>query len=130
MDNKLKVFIGHIETRCLLHFERMRQFKDACTANDPAQQCDLQQLACFTSSLLQSFKACFVEFRECTHLFKFITHPHECAVDRADLSFIPDVSIKDFVVELADLKASDMWAIKFKSLDEDLEELACQRAVK
>ncbi|XP_076068404.1 general transcription factor II-I repeat domain-containing protein 2-like [Oratosquilla oratoria] len=72
----------------LVHFERLRQFKDVCTANNPAQYCDLQ-----------SFKARFVEFRGRTRLIKFITHPHECAVDKADLSYIPDVSIKDFKVE-------------------------------
>ena len=127
-ENKLKLFIEDIETGRLLHFERLRLFKDACTANDPAQHCDLHQLAGFTSSLLQSFKARFVEFRERTRLFKFIIHPHECAVDKADLSYIPDVSIKDFEVEVADLKASDMWVIKFKSLNEDLEELARQQA--
>lgn len=49
-------------------------------------------------------------------------------MDKDDLSYIPDVSIKDFEVELADLKASDMWMITFKTLNEDMEELAHQRA--
>uniref|UniRef100_A0A3Q3JQM6 HAT C-terminal dimerisation domain-containing protein n=1 Tax=Monopterus albus TaxID=43700 RepID=A0A3Q3JQM6_MONAL len=100
----------------------------ACTASDPAQHFDLQQLAGFTSNLLQSFKARFGEFCEHTRLFKFITHPHECALDKADLSYIPGVSIRDFEVEVADLKASDMWVNKFKSLNEDLERLARQQA--
>uniref|UniRef100_A0A673B181 HAT C-terminal dimerisation domain-containing protein n=1 Tax=Sphaeramia orbicularis TaxID=375764 RepID=A0A673B181_9TELE len=73
----------------------------------------------FMSDLLQSFKARSGEFREHTRLFKFITHPHECAVDKVDLSYIPGVSIRDFEVEVADLKASDMWVNKFKSLNED-----------
>uniref|UniRef100_A0A8C5QD50 General transcription factor II-I repeat domain-containing protein 2A n=1 Tax=Leptobrachium leishanense TaxID=445787 RepID=A0A8C5QD50_9ANUR len=108
-ENKLELFIADIETGRLLHF-------------------DLQQLAGFTSNLLQSFKARFGEFRERTRLFKFITHPHECAVDSADLSYIPDVSIRDFELQAADLKASDMWVNKFKSLNEDLERLARQQA--
>uniref|UniRef100_A0A3Q1C722 SPIN-DOC-like zinc-finger domain-containing protein n=1 Tax=Amphiprion ocellaris TaxID=80972 RepID=A0A3Q1C722_AMPOC len=81
-ENKLELFIVDIETGRLLHFEKLREFKDACTASDPVQQFDLQQLAGFTSKLLQSFKARFGEFREHTRLFKFITHPHECAVDK------------------------------------------------
>uniref|UniRef100_A0A673CGC6 HAT C-terminal dimerisation domain-containing protein n=1 Tax=Sphaeramia orbicularis TaxID=375764 RepID=A0A673CGC6_9TELE len=127
-ENKLELFIMDIETGRLLHFEKLREFKDACTASDPAQHFDLQQLAGFTSDLLQSFKARFGEFREHTRLFKFITHPHECAVDKVDLSYIPGVSIRDFEVEVADLKASDMWVNKFKSLNEDLERLARQQA--
>uniref|UniRef100_A0A3Q3IES4 SPIN-DOC-like zinc-finger domain-containing protein n=1 Tax=Monopterus albus TaxID=43700 RepID=A0A3Q3IES4_MONAL len=88
-ENKLELFKMDIETGHLLHFEKLREFKDACTASDP-----------------------------------FITHPHECAVDKADLSYIPGVSIRDFEVEVADLKASDMWVNKFKSLNEDLERLS------
>ena len=61
-------------------------------------------------------------------VLKFITHPHECGVDKADLSYIPGVSIRDFEIEVADLKASDMWMDKFKSLNEDLERLARQQA--
>lgn len=53
---------------------------------------DLQQLAGFTSNL-QSFKSHFGEFRDRTRHFRFITHPHECAVDSADLSYIPGVSV-------------------------------------
>uniref|UniRef100_A0A3Q3QYD0 HAT C-terminal dimerisation domain-containing protein n=1 Tax=Monopterus albus TaxID=43700 RepID=A0A3Q3QYD0_MONAL len=111
---RLELFIVDIETGRLLHFEKLREFKD--------------QLAGFTSNLLQSFKARFEEFHEHTHLFKFITHPYECAVDKADLSYIPGVSIRDFEVDVADLKASDMWVDKFKSLNEDLERLAQQQA--
>ncbi|XP_076044810.1 general transcription factor II-I repeat domain-containing protein 2-like [Oratosquilla oratoria] len=70
-ENKLKLFIVDIEAGRLLNFERLRQFKNACRANDPAQHCDLQQLAGFTSSLLQSFKVRFVEFRERTRLSSF-----------------------------------------------------------
>ncbi|KAJ4944580.1 hypothetical protein JOQ06_013123, partial [Pogonophryne albipinna] len=85
-------------------------------------------LAGFTSNLLQSFKARFGEFRARTGLFKFITHPHECAVDKIDLRCIPGVSIGDFELEVADLKASDMWMGKFKSLNGELESLTRQRA--
>lgn len=42
---------------CLLHFEKLGELKDACTASDPAQHLDLQQLADFTSNLPQSFKS-------------------------------------------------------------------------
>uniref|UniRef100_A0A803JPN2 DUF4371 domain-containing protein n=1 Tax=Xenopus tropicalis TaxID=8364 RepID=A0A803JPN2_XENTR len=111
-ENKLELFIADIETG----------------PSDPAQHLDLQQLAGFTSNLLQSFKARFGEFREHTRLFKFITHPHECAVDSTDLSYIPGVSVRDFELQVADLKASDMWVNKFKSLNEDLERLARQQA--
>uniref|UniRef100_A0A3P8VP17 Uncharacterized protein n=1 Tax=Cynoglossus semilaevis TaxID=244447 RepID=A0A3P8VP17_CYNSE len=110
-ENRLELFIMDIETGRLLHFEKLRQFKDACTASEPAQHFDLQQLAGFTSRLLQSFKARFGEFREHTQLFKFITHPNECSLNTADLSYIPD-----------------MWVNKFKTLNEDLERLARQTA--
>ncbi|KAL6476460.1 hypothetical protein MHYP_G00149590 [Metynnis hypsauchen] len=76
----------------------------------------------------KSFKVRFGEFRERTRLFKFITHPHECAVDSTDLSYIPGVSVRDFELQAANLKASDMWVNKFKSLNEDLERLARQKA--
>uniref|UniRef100_A0A8C5I7P3 Uncharacterized protein n=1 Tax=Gouania willdenowi TaxID=441366 RepID=A0A8C5I7P3_GOUWI len=46
----------------------------------------------------------------------------------ADLSYIPDVSLRDFEAEVADLKASDMWVNKFKSLNDDLERIARQKA--
>ncbi|KAK7938604.1 hypothetical protein WMY93_001930 [Mugilogobius chulae] len=127
-ENKLELFIVDIETSRLLHFDKLREFKAACTESDPAQHLDLQQLADFTSNLLQSFKARFGEFRAHTCLFKFITHPHECAVDKVDLSYIPGVSVRDFEVEVADLKATDMWVNKFKSLNDDLEKLARQQA--
>ncbi|KAK9528354.1 hypothetical protein VZT92_012523 [Zoarces viviparus] len=35
---------------------------------------------------------------------------------------------RDFEAELADLKASDMWVNKFKSLNEDLERIVRQKA--
>ncbi|XP_072262903.1 general transcription factor II-I repeat domain-containing protein 2A-like [Pyxicephalus adspersus] len=105
-ENKLELFIADIETGRLLHFEKLGEFKDACT----------------------SFKARFGEFREHTRLFKFITHPQECAVDSTDLSYIPGFSVRDFELQAADLKASDMWVNKFKSLNEDLERLARQQA--
>ena len=127
-ENKLELFIADIETGRLLHFEKLGEFKDMCTSSDPAQHLNIQQLAGFTSNLLQSFKARFGEFREHTRLFKFITHPHECAVDSTDLSCIPGVSVRDFELQAADLKASDMWMNKFKSLNEDLERLARQQA--
>uniref|UniRef100_A0A803K5K3 General transcription factor II-I repeat domain-containing protein 2A-like n=2 Tax=Xenopus tropicalis TaxID=8364 RepID=A0A803K5K3_XENTR len=127
-ENKLELFIADIDTGHLLHFEKLGEFKDACTASDPAQHLDLQQLAGFTSNLLEAFKARFGEFREHTHLFKFITYPHECAVDSTDLSYIPGFSAGDFELQVADLKASDMWVNKFKSLNEDLERLARQQA--
>lgn len=63
-ENKLELFIDDIETGCLLYFEKLGEFKDVCTGSDPAQHLDLQQLAGFTSNLLQSFKACYGEFRE------------------------------------------------------------------
>uniref|UniRef100_A0A8P4G8E9 SPIN-DOC-like zinc-finger domain-containing protein n=1 Tax=Dicentrarchus labrax TaxID=13489 RepID=A0A8P4G8E9_DICLA len=85
-ENKLELFIMDLETGRLLHFEKLRQFKDACTASEPTQNFDLHQLAGFTSSLLQSFKARFGEFREHTRLFKFITHPNECSLNTADLN--------------------------------------------
>uniref|UniRef100_A0A3B3Y521 SPIN-DOC-like zinc-finger domain-containing protein n=1 Tax=Poecilia mexicana TaxID=48701 RepID=A0A3B3Y521_9TELE len=62
-ENKLELFIMDLETGRLLHFEKLRQFKDACTASEPTQNFDLHQLAGFTSSLLQSFKARFGEFQ-------------------------------------------------------------------
>uniref|UniRef100_A0A3P9HLT4 SPIN-DOC-like zinc-finger domain-containing protein n=1 Tax=Oryzias latipes TaxID=8090 RepID=A0A3P9HLT4_ORYLA len=78
-ENRLELFIADIETGRLLHFEKLAEFKDACIASDPDRHLHLQQLAGFTSNLLQSFKARFGEFRERTRLFKFNTHPHECA---------------------------------------------------
>uniref|UniRef100_A0A3P9HEE7 DUF4371 domain-containing protein n=1 Tax=Oryzias latipes TaxID=8090 RepID=A0A3P9HEE7_ORYLA len=127
-ENKLELFIADIETGRLLHFEKLEEFKDACTASDPFRYLDLQQLTGFTTNLLQSFKVRFGEFRERTYLFNFITHPHECAVDSTDLSYIPGVSVRDFELQAADLKASDLWVNKFKSLNEDLERLERQQA--
>ncbi|KAJ3586355.1 hypothetical protein NHX12_012755 [Muraenolepis orangiensis] len=127
-ENKLELFITDLETGRLLHFEKLSQFKDACTASEPIQNLDLHQLAGCTSSLLQSFKARFGEFREHTRLFKFITHPNECSLNTADLNYIPGVSVRDFEAEVADLKASDMWVNKFKSLNEDLERITRQKA--
>ena len=49
-------------------------------------------------------------------------------MDKIDLTCIPGVSIGDFELEVADLKASDMWTSKFKTLNGELESLARQRA--
>uniref|UniRef100_A0A3Q2QQW0 HAT C-terminal dimerisation domain-containing protein n=1 Tax=Fundulus heteroclitus TaxID=8078 RepID=A0A3Q2QQW0_FUNHE len=111
-ENKLELFIMDLETGRLLHFEKLKHFKDVWTASEPTQNFDLRQLAGFTSSLLQSFKTRFGEFREHTRLFKFITHPNESSLNTADRSYIPGVSVSDFEAELADLKASDMWLNK------------------
>uniref|UniRef100_A0A3B3C4Y6 HAT C-terminal dimerisation domain-containing protein n=1 Tax=Oryzias melastigma TaxID=30732 RepID=A0A3B3C4Y6_ORYME len=108
-ENKLELFIMDLKTCRLLHFEKLKQFKDAYTASEPTQKLDFHQLAAFTSSLLKLFKSRFGEFREHTRLFKFITHPIECSLNAVDLSYIPGVSIRDFEAEVADLKASDMW---------------------
>ncbi|XP_073537652.1 general transcription factor II-I repeat domain-containing protein 2A-like [Phyllobates terribilis] len=125
-ENKLELFIVDTETGRLLHFEKLGEFKDSCTSSDPAQHLDLQQLAGFTSNLLQSFKACFGEFRERTRLFKFISHPHEWQWTAPN--YIPGVSVRDFEIQAADLKASNMWVNNFNSLNEDLERLAQQQA--
>ena len=127
-ENKLELFIMDLETGRLLHFDKLRHYKDACPASEHTRNFDLHQLAGFTSSLLQSFKARFGEFREHTRLFRFITHPNECSLNNTDLSYIPGVSLRDFEEELADLKASDMWVYKFKSLNEDFEKIARQKA--
>ena len=93
--------------------KKTKDFINACTLNDSTQYSDLRPLISgFTSNLLQSFKARFVDFRGHTRLFKFTTHPHESEVDKADLIYIPFVSMRDFEIEVADLKrlkASDMW---------------------
>ncbi|XP_076802838.1 general transcription factor II-I repeat domain-containing protein 2B-like isoform X2 [Clavelina lepadiformis] len=127
-EKKLELFITDIETGRLLHFETLKAFKDAFIVSNPTQQFNIQQLVGFTTNLLQSFKERFEEFRERTSLFKFITHPHDCAVDEVDLSYIPGVSVRDFELEVADLKASEIWVNKFKSLNDDLEKLARQQA--
>jgi len=127
-EKKMELFITDVETGPLLHFQRLKEFKDTLTASNHTQHFDLQQLVGFTSNLLQTFKARFEVFCERTCLFKFITHPHECAVDEVDLSYIPGVSIRYFELEVADLKASDMWVNKFKSLTKDLEIFARQQA--
>ena len=41
---------------------------------------------------------------------------------------IPGVSIGDFEMEVADLTSSDIWVGKFKSLNDQLEGIARQRA--
>lgn len=53
-------------------------------------------------------------------LLKFITHPNQCSLKTADLSYIPVVSVRDFEAEIADLK--------FRSLNDDLERIAQQKA--
>lgn len=77
LEKTAKPFIVNIETGHLVHFEKLREFQDACTACDPAQHLYLQQLAGFTANPPQSFKVCFGQFCERTHLFEFITHPHK-----------------------------------------------------
>lgn len=47
----------------------------------------------------------------------FLSSSLECAVDKADLSYIPGVSITDFELEVAALKASNMWVNKLKSIN-------------
>uniref|UniRef100_A0A3P9I4G7 Uncharacterized protein n=1 Tax=Oryzias latipes TaxID=8090 RepID=A0A3P9I4G7_ORYLA len=47
---------------------------------------------------------------------------------QTDLRYIPGVSIREFELRAADLKASDIWVKKFESLNEDLEILARQQA--
>uniref|UniRef100_A0A3B3C531 SPIN-DOC-like zinc-finger domain-containing protein n=1 Tax=Oryzias melastigma TaxID=30732 RepID=A0A3B3C531_ORYME len=84
-ENKLELFIMDLKTCRLLHFEKLKQFKDAYTASEPTQKLDFHQLAAFTSSLLKLFKSRFGEFREHTRLFKFITHPIECSLNAVDL---------------------------------------------
>nr|XP_039255151.1 general transcription factor II-I repeat domain-containing protein 2B-like [Styela clava] len=93
-EKRLDLFIEDLGTGRLLHFERLKNFKDVITANNPTHDFDLQQLVGFTCNLLQSFKARFAEFRESISLFKFIPHPYECAVNDVDLSYIPGVCIK------------------------------------
>uniref|UniRef100_A0A8C7XU86 HAT C-terminal dimerisation domain-containing protein n=1 Tax=Oryzias sinensis TaxID=183150 RepID=A0A8C7XU86_9TELE len=100
-------FENDIETGRLLHFEKLAEFKDACIASDPVRHLHLQQLAGFTSNLLQSSK---------------------CTVNSKDLSYIPGVSVRDFELQAADLKASDLWVNKFKSMNADLERLERQQA--
>lgn len=48
-------------------------------------------------------------------------------MDKADLNYIPGVSMRDFEVEIAGVKASDIWVNKFKSLNEDFKRLAQQQ---
>uniref|UniRef100_A0A3B3II42 HAT C-terminal dimerisation domain-containing protein n=1 Tax=Oryzias latipes TaxID=8090 RepID=A0A3B3II42_ORYLA len=110
-EKRLELFIADIETGRLLHFEKLSKFKDQAS----------HLISCSHSKR-------FGEFRERTRLFKFITHPHECAVNSTDLSYIPGVSVRDFELQAADLKASDLWVNKFKSMNEDLERLERQKA--
>ena len=49
-------------------------------------------------------------------------------MNEVDLSYIPGVSIRNFELEVADLKVSDEWVNKFKPLNEHLEILARQQA--
>ncbi|KAK7938605.1 hypothetical protein WMY93_001931 [Mugilogobius chulae] len=50
--------------------------------------------------------------------------------ESTDVSHVSQFSViaRDFEVEVADLKATDMWVNKFKSLNDDLEKLARQQA--
>uniref|UniRef100_A0A8C5EAW6 HAT C-terminal dimerisation domain-containing protein n=1 Tax=Gouania willdenowi TaxID=441366 RepID=A0A8C5EAW6_GOUWI len=57
-----------------------------------------------------------------------IHHPSKRVfTEYSRLSYIPDVSLRDFEAEVADLKASDMWVNKFKSLNDDLERIAREK---
>ena len=47
---------------------------------------------------------------------------------KKNISCIPGVSIGDFEMEVADLTSSDIWVGKFKSLNDQLEGIARQRA--
>ena len=107
-ENNLELFIEDVEIGRRLHFERLKIFKNACTASNSTQHFGLQQQVGFTSNLLQSFKARFGGFRGGTCLFKFITHSHKGTLDKPDLSYIPGVSIRELELEVADLKASHM----------------------
>uniref|UniRef100_A0A3Q0RY82 HAT C-terminal dimerisation domain-containing protein n=1 Tax=Amphilophus citrinellus TaxID=61819 RepID=A0A3Q0RY82_AMPCI len=84
-ENKLELFIADIETGRLLHFEKLGEFKDACTA--------------IIQSALVSLSSSPIH-----------------------------TTVQDFELQVADMKASDMWVNKFKSLNEDLERLARQQA--
>lgn len=44
-ENKVELFIMDLERGCLLHFEKLKQFKDACTVSEPTENFDLHQLA-------------------------------------------------------------------------------------
>ena len=71
-------------------------------------------------------KRALENFASALVFFSSSPRPHECAVDIAELSYMPGVSVRDFELQAADHKASETWANKFKSLDEDLERLARQ----
>ena len=58
-ENKLDFFFANVEIGRRLHFKRLKEFKDACTASDPTQHFHLQQQVGFTFNLLQSFKVRF-----------------------------------------------------------------------
>ncbi|VDN14974.1 unnamed protein product [Dibothriocephalus latus] len=121
LEKKLGPLITDFETDRLLHSEKRRAYKDACTVSGPQQNFDLHQLVGFIPCLLQSFKTRFGEFRAHTHLFSFITHPSECLLNTADLSYIPNVSVRHSEEEeVADLKASNMCMNKLKSLSVDI----------
>ncbi|CAB4059888.1 unnamed protein product [Lepeophtheirus salmonis] len=92
LETKLEFFIVDLETGPLLHFESLRQFKDACTAFETTQNFDLLQLAGI-----------------------HIQSP-SCSLNTSDLSYIPGVSVGDFEAEEVNLKASDMCMNKFKSV--------------
>ena len=51
-EKKLELFITDVETGRLLHFQRLKEFKDTLIASNPTQHFDLQQLVGFTSNLL------------------------------------------------------------------------------
>ena len=127
-EKKLHLFVEDIGTGRLLHFQKLKNFRDKNVC-EISSDFDLQQLVGFTRNLIQSFASRFTEFHERTSLFKFITYPHESGVQEDDLSFIPGICYRDFELELADLQVSDMWTKKFKLLNTDLEKPASQQAV-
>ena len=50
-ENKLDIFIADLKTGRLLHFERLKNFKDVFAESNPTQYFDHQQLVGFTSKL-------------------------------------------------------------------------------
>lgn len=126
-ESKLELFINDIESGRLMHFDTLRAFRENQHANEPTCEIELSQLTAFTSDLLMSFKARFVDFRAHRNLFRFITHPHETTLNDDQLSIIPGTSIANFELEMADLKSSDIWLCKFVTLNANLENVICQR---
>uniref|UniRef100_A0A3P9I4J9 Uncharacterized protein n=1 Tax=Oryzias latipes TaxID=8090 RepID=A0A3P9I4J9_ORYLA len=94
-------------TNTVLSLQKAVFFKNACTASDPVQHLHLQQHSKHASENLAFLSSSPIQ---------------------TDLRYIPGVSIREFELRAADLKASDIWVKKFESLNEDLEILARQQA--